>query len=239
MANEINMTTYLNNRLKYHTASRVATQEDESLGQALNLDTHTVTSQKVWSSPLSGFPVNSPKKYKETKDGIGASQNLVSIFKENGSSEEFKGGYIWTNPNYPNVRLFENVSMSPVEGSDGENSANEVVYQSYEVLSGNQRIQDWVSPMAVFDSSNGKPVPGYTVRIMAKNEETALWNDSSISTEQDIEKIQGTDWALSKGTWEFIYNAGIVTFEKDHTPMGARISTTSYDWISIYWKIFR
>ena len=240
MADEMNIKTYLDNRLKYHAASRVAIQEGESLGKALNLDAHTVTTQKIWSSPLSGFPVNTASA-KGTTDGIAGSMDLVTVFKNGATSSNWYSadstgvsGVVWINAAYPNVRLFENVIMTPVKDSDQKataGSANgQVVFQSYEVvegataptydapLEGYQRIQDWVSPMAIFDSSNGKPVPGYTVRIMAKTA-AASWVDSSSSNTQDLEKLRA-DWALANGTWEFIYSSGLATFAKNYTPKG-------------------
>jgi len=253
----VDVTTYLANRLKYHAASRVATQEGESLGQALNLDAHPVTTQKVWSSPLSGFPVNTAS-FKGTTDGIAASMDLVEVFKQGAISSSWysndnngENGLVWTNEAYPNVRLFENVIMTPVKGSDQKATAGgangQVVYQSYEVLSGvsaptydaplegYSRIQDWVSPMAVFDSSNGRPVPGFTVRIMAKTA-AAAWVDSSSSNTQDLEKLKA-DWALANGTWEFIYSAGLATFARNYTPKGESapvIRMTGFQYIGKY-----
>jgi len=230
---------FLENRLKYHTASRVAIEEEESLSQALNLDTHTVTSQKIWTGPLSGFPVNSTTITKNTTDGIIGSMDLVNVFKNeavssNWYSNDLTGGsgIVWINTEYPNVRLFENVIMTPVKGSD--QPANN--FQAYEILSGEQRIQDWVSPMAIFDQSNSKPVPGYTVRVMAKKL-TESWVNSSSSNTQDLEQIPATNWALANGTWEFIYSAGLVIFNKQYTPFKNNypvIRMTGFQYIGEY-----
>jgi hypothetical protein len=50
------MSNLFNNRVKYHTASRVASQSGEALLQALTIDGHTVSTNKVWAS--NRFPEN-------------------------------------------------------------------------------------------------------------------------------------------------------------------------------------
>jgi len=209
---------YLANRLKYHAASRVGAKIEDPLANALNLDGHTVVANKVWSASLDQFPVNSGLN-KNATDGIAASIDLVSVFKTEAdgyilSGSDFNDGKIWTNTKYPAVKLYENVTMTPVNGSNGASSAPH--YQSFEVLKDGIRVQDWVSPMAVFDSSNGKPVPGFTARIMATKKNT-IWKPSDLDKTQDLENANA-NWALSKGTWEFIYGAGMVTFDPENCP---------------------
>ena len=120
---------YLANRLKYHTASRIATQTGEALAQALNVDGHIVTTNKVWASPQTAF-INNVNK--ANTDSVDATNDLVAAFKNGATSKAFwKGGLVWTNPNYPAVKLYENVPMTPVKGSDGSGK-----FQAYEILAG-------------------------------------------------------------------------------------------------------
>ena len=195
---------YLANRLKYHTASRIATQTGEALAQALNVDGHIVTTNKVWASPQTAF-INNPDK--ANTDSVDATNDLVAAFKTGATSKAFwKGGLVWTNPNYPAVKLYENVPMTPVKGSDGGGK-----FQAYEILAGADgesegtvRIVDWIAPTAVADQTTGAPVAGYSGIPMYKN--TAL-------------KLADTDkWPEAGGHYEFAYMAGMLTFEPGFTP---------------------
>jgi hypothetical protein len=170
---------YLKNRLKYHAASRLASQTGEGLGQALNVDGHIVTSNKIWAAPQTAFPNNADKN---NVDPFDATNDLVDVFKtqlydltkdttfladveyfvevdgkytlesvvvgeeipidkkyyvksNTITSESFWNGTnskVWTNSKYPAVRLYENVPMTTVKGSDGGGK-----FQSYEVLDQN------------------------------------------------------------------------------------------------------
>ena len=195
---------YLANRLKYHTASRIATQTGEALAQALNVDGHIVTTNKVWASPQTAF-INNVNK--ANTDSVDATNDLVAAFKNGATSKAFwKGGLVWTNPNYPAVKLYENVPMTPVKGSDGGGK-----FQAYEILAGADgesegtvRIVDWIAPTAVADQTTGAPVAGYSGIPMYKN--TAL-------------KLADTSkWAEAGGHYEFAYMAGMLTFEPGFTP---------------------
>lgn len=132
MADELQK--YLANRLKYHTASRIATQTGESLAQALNVDGHTVTMSKVWAAPANAFAYNADKA---NTDSFDATTDLVDVFKtpvEGSSSSsvtsgEIAGGKWWENTAYPAVRLYEGVKMTKVKGSDGGGK-----FQAFEIL---------------------------------------------------------------------------------------------------------
>ena len=195
---------YLANRLKYHTASRIATQTGEALAQALNVDGHIVTTNKVWASPQTAF-INNPDK--ANTDSVDATNDLVAAFKTGATSKAFwKGGLVWTNPNYPAVKLYENVPMTPVKGSDGGGK-----FQAYEILAGADgesegtvRIVDWIAPTAVADQTTGAPVAGYSGIPMYKN--TAL------------KHADASKWAEAGGHYEFAYMAGMLTFEPGFTP---------------------
>ena len=212
---------YLANRLKYHAASRIASQEDESLLQALTLDGHTVVTSKIWAS--SRFPVNT-EEWKRKKDGVPATQDLVAVFKGlpgTVSTVLANGGTKWTNPNY-DVELYEAVPMTPVAGSNGSGSN----YEAYELLEDGKRLQDWVSPMAAFDPEINAPIPGFTGIFEAKGT-TGNW----------VELSEDSEWVLANGTWEFAYLGGMLTFNKDYTPVGkskANIRMTAFRYCGEY-----
>ena len=186
---------YLANRLKYHTASRIATQTGESLAQALNVDGHIITTNKVWAAPANAFAYNANTA---TTDSFDATTDLVAVFKASvkGSSVtsgEIAGGKWWENTAYPAVRLYEGVKMTKVKGSDGGGK-----FQAFEVLagadgksSGTLRLTDWIAPTAVADPTTGLPVAGYSGIPMYSG--TVL-------------KKSNTDkWAESIGSYEFAY----------------------------------
>jgi hypothetical protein len=211
---------YLKNRLKYHAASRLASQTGEGLAQAMNVDGHTVTTAKVWAAPATAFPNNADK---DNVDAIDATNDLVTVFKtavaladgvmSEVSSVDFwaadkagvKSGKVWTNTAYPAVKLYENVPMTAVKGSDGGGK-----FQAFEILAGADgysegtlRVSDWVAPTSVADLTTGKVVAGFSGIPMYSG--TALSKDT-------------TRWAATDGTWEFVYIAGMLTFEPGYTP---------------------
>ena len=85
---------YLANRLKYHTASRIATQTGEALAQALNVDGHIVTTNKVWASPQTAF-INNVNK--ANTDSVDATNDLVAALESpSGEYTDFrKGDYFY------------------------------------------------------------------------------------------------------------------------------------------------
>jgi hypothetical protein len=223
------MNAYLKNRLKYHAASRLASQTGEGLAQAMNVDGHTVTTAKVWAAPATAFPNNADK---DNVDAIDATNDLVTVFKtpvtlEDGTesvveSKDFwaadkagtKSGKVWTNTAYPAVKLYENVPMTAVKGSDGGGK-----FQAFEILAaadgyseGTLRVSDWVAPTSVADITTGKVVAGFSGIPMYSG--TALTKDT-------------TRWAATLGTWEFVYIAGMLTFEPGYTPENK--ATTAVD----------
>ena len=211
---------YLKNRLKYHAASRLASQTGEGLAQAMNVDGHIVTTAKIWAAPATAFPNNADKNNVDATD---ATNDLVAVFKtpveiaegimSEVSSVDFwatdkagvKSGKVWTNTAYPAVKLYENVPMTAVKGSDGGGK-----FQAFEILAaadgyseGTLRVNDWVAPTSVADLTTGKVVAGFSGIPMFKGE--ALPKDT-------------TRWAAALGTWEFVYIAGMLTFEPGYTP---------------------
>lgn len=210
---EIN--AYLKNRLKYHAASRLASQTGEGLAQAMNVDGHTITTAKVWAAPATAFPNNADK---DNVDAVDATNDLVTVFKTSvdGSvveSKDFwaanksgaKTGKVWTNTAYPAVKLYENVPMTAVKGSDGGGK-----FQAFEILAaedgyseGTLRVSDWIAPTAVADRTTGKVVAGFSGIPMYSG--AALTKDTG-------------RWAATLGTWEFVYMAGMLTFEPGFTP---------------------
>ena len=195
---------YLANRLKYHTASRIATQTGEALAQALNVDGHIITTNKVWAAPQTAF-INNVNK--ANTDSVDATNDLVAAFKNGGVETAFHaGGSVWTNPSYPAVRLYENVPMTKVNGSDGGGK-----FQAFEILAGEdgvsagtKRIVDWIAPTAVADQVTGLPVAGYSG--------IPQYNGQAL-------KVANPDkWAESKCSYEFAYMSGLLTFEPGFTP---------------------
>jgi hypothetical protein len=268
---------YLANRLKYHTAGRLASQVGESLTQALNVDGHTVTTKTVWSAPASAFPNNGNK---DNVDPFDATNDLVEVFKtgyaltqdsvadatktyyklkadtreyvlQNSipsgnlpaytyyeqiapaavSAKFWNGGAVWTNDAWDAVKLYENVPMTKVKGSDGKGG----LFQAYEVLasgkdgvsSGTIRLTDWVGPTAVADLTTGKPVAGFS----------GIPTFASSATDTNKTYLSKVDrW--TGATWEFVYIAGLLTFEPDYTPENesenAQIALTAFKYTGKY-----
>lgn len=202
---------YLNNRLKYHTASRLPKQAGDSLAASFNTDGHTVTTNQVWASPADDFPYQSLGSKGISNDPVGGTTNLIEVFKVGAVSGAFwSGGTVWTNSKYPAVKLYENVPVQPVNGSNGNVGGTSAAYfQSFEILAGEDgissgtiRVMDWINPVAAADPSTSAPEAGFTG--IFKYAGTTLQDD--------------TNWTLDKGNWEFVYMAGLLTFEYYATP---------------------
>ena len=213
---------YLNNRLKYHTVSRVPKQAGDSLAASFNVDGHTVTTKMVWAAAQKDFPTQSSGTAGVSNDPIGATTNLITVFKNGGSSTAFwNGGLVWTNPKYPAVKLYENVPAVAVKASDGDwpdggNNGKTAYFQAFEVLAGADgvqegkiRVKDWIAPTSVEDISTGSPEAGFTGIFQ--------WDGTNL---QD-----NNAWTLDKGTWEFVYIAGMLTFEYNATPQKVKSAT--------------
>jgi hypothetical protein len=69
---------YLANRLKYHTASRIAQNANTALADTMNVDGHIVRTSNVWASPQKDFPLQADKP---NADPVGATDDLVRVFK--------------------------------------------------------------------------------------------------------------------------------------------------------------
>lgn len=201
---------YLSNRLKYHTASRVAISTAYSLMQSTNPDGHTVTKQQIWAAENSEFPKNTGAN-KTTTNGVQATEDLVAVFTNNltagnGVSSEAlaSGGQVWTNEAYPAVKLYYQAELSPVAQSDN---------MAWEVVVNSKRVMDWVAPTTVTD--DGLPVPGYTGIVEATTASDASWS-SPVVIQTSPNKSYG--WELAKGNWEFVYMSGMLTFHPDYIP---------------------
>ena len=77
---DLNNNKFLKNRLQFHAASRVGISVGQALAQATNVDGHIVTDTQIWSSPSGDFPKNTGAN-KTTSDGVAATEDLVSVFK--------------------------------------------------------------------------------------------------------------------------------------------------------------
>lgn len=213
------MGKFLDNRLKYHTASRVGAQTGYSLAQALDPDGHIVRDASVWSATTDQFPMN----VSTTTDPKDATDDLVMQFvgvvntsgvpsKQTASIDrELKDssgnviGRVYRNREFPAVELFYQVQMTGVANSDGEDSGG--TFQAYEIQENGARVMDWVAPTAVINASTSKPVAGFSG--IAEAQKSGHWNVLQ----------KDSDWALSTGSWEFVYMAGIIIFEPTVTPV--------------------
>lgn len=196
------MGKFLDNRLKFHTASRVGAQTGYSLAQALDPDGHIVRHNSVWTATTDQFPMN----VSTTTDPKDATDDLVTVFKAGASVDrEVGNGRVYTNPAYPAVELYEAVEMSGVANSDGEDSGG--TYQSYEIQENGARVMNWCAPTAVINPDTGKPVAGFS-GIAEASKDGSTWTV--------LQKV--SNWALATGSWEFVYIAGILMFEPTVTP---------------------
>lgn len=212
------MTTFLDNRLKYHTASRIGAQTGYSLAQALDPDGHIVRHNGVWTAPTAEFPMNTSA----TTEPVAATNNLISVFAGTISADNQPSaegatldrtitnstgdtiGYVYKNSKYPAVELYYQVEMSGVANSNGEDSAG--TFQAYEVVENEARVMDWVAPTSVLNDKN-VPQAGYSGI-------SEVYNSAGWAVVQDA----NTDWQLAKGSWEFAYFSGITIFEPSVTP---------------------
>lgn len=214
------MGNYLNNRLKYHTASRVAIETMQPLAAAMNVDGHVVTDTQVWTSPVTDFPVNGVN-YKSSTDVVNTTKDLIDVFTNSRTPSDtitktaFKDGFIWRNTAYPAVELYDAVKMQAVLYSDGPESAKDskgnATAQAYEIVdSNNIRVTEWVPPTAVIDSVTGAPVPGYSgYGEVYDGKEWIILQQSAKGSYA---------WALANGTWEFVFKSGMLTFDPAYTP---------------------
>ena len=211
---------YLANRLKFHTASRVAISTAYSLMQSMNPDGHIVTKQQVWTADIAQFPKNTGAN-RTTSNGVDATNDLVNVFTNNLTEGNgvvkttlSGGGEVWTNTAYPAVKLYRNAVLSAVNNSDN---------MAYELLVDGSRVMDWVAPTSVKD--DGLPIPGYTGIVEGNS--GGSW--TVIQTIPD----NTYGWELAKGNWEFVYMSGMVTFHPDYIPSkmgctGLRITAFAY-----------
>lgn len=203
------MGKFLDNRLKFHTASRVGAQTGYSLAQALDPDGHIVRHNSVWTAETSEFPMN----VSTTTDPKDATDDLVTVFKNGATvNRVVGGGNVYRNPAYPAVELYERVTMTGVANSDGEDSGG--TYQSYEIQENGARVMNWCAPTAVINPTTGKPVAGFS-GIAEASKDGSTWTV--------LQKV--SNWALATGAWEFVYIAGILMFEPSVTP--SKLSYTS------------
>lgn len=210
---------YLNNRLKFHTASRVAISTAYSLMQSMNPDGHTVTKHQIWTAEDTQFPKNTDD-YKSTSDGIAATNDLVTVFLQGATKEkDLANGEVWTDDSaYPAVKLYKQCELTEVNLSDK---------MAWELKDGGSRVMDWVSPVSVKDGN--RPVPGYTGIIEG-------YNGSGWEPIQNCAELT-YGYELAKGNWEFVYMSGMVTFHPDYIPskMGySKLRITAFAYSGTY-----
>ena len=228
------MGKFLDNRLKYHTASRVGAQVGYSLAQALDPDGHIVRHTAVWAAPNDQFPKNTIA----STDAIQATTDLAEVFagtiaadgtpSAEGASlvktvtSGSNKGFVIRNSNYPAIELYYQVPMTGVPSSDGKDSNGK--YQAYHItengLSSGTRIMDWVPPTAVI--KDGSPVAGFSgiPEAYVSNAWTPL--------------AKVGKWDPAAGTWEFVYMSGMLIFDPAQVPGDAAVRFTGFKYIGSY-----
>jgi len=220
------MGAFDNNRLKFHTASKVAIETKQPLAAAMNVDGHVVTDKAVWTATVDQFPVNS-EDVKTSTDVVKATKDLVEVFTNNRTVSDkitktsLHNGYVWRNTDYPAVELYDAVEMSGVLYSDGEESGGK--YQSYEIKGADGlRVMDWVPATAVLDPTTGSPVCGYSG--IAEAYDGSSWTILQQSAKQNY------IWALANGKWEFYFPSGLLGFDPAYTPTTATMGYSKVRW---------
>ena len=228
------MGKFLDNRLKYHTASRIGAQVGYSLAQALDPDGHIVRHTAVWAAPNEQFP----KNVNPSTDAIVATTDLVEVFagviaadgtpSAEGASlvktvtSGSNKGFVIRNSNYPAIELYYQVPMTGVPSSDGDDSNGK--FQAYHItengLSSGTRIMDWVPPTAVI--KDGSPVAGFSgiPEAYVSNAWTPL--------------AKVGKWDPAAGTWEFVYMSGMLIFDPAQVPGDAAVRFTGFKYIGEY-----
>ena len=193
-------TNFKENRNLYHTFSRVAIQEGQGVAAAVNKTGHTVTTKDVWAD-IDKLPKNTTY-FGNPNAGY---DDLIEVYNKN--STEFS----------KYVKLYENVELSPVDGSGQDADKN----QAWELLVDGKRVKNFIAPTDVFDSK-GQPCTGYTLKLFDK---------------------AGTQIAATDGNWAFDYVAGLVIFERGKTPQdmswagtakGAYIKMSAWAYVGDY-----
>ena len=140
------------NRNLYHTFSRVAIQEGQSVAAAVNKTGHTVTTNDVWTD-IDKLPKNTTY-FGNANRGF---TDLLEVYNKN--SAEFS----------KYVKLYDMVELSPVDGSGQDEDKN----QAWELLIDGKRVTNFIAPTDVFDSK-GKPCNGYTLKLFQKDGKTQI-----------------------------------------------------------------
>lgn len=162
------------NRNLYHTFSRVAIQEGQGVAAAVNKTGHTVTINDVWADVD-----KLPKNTTYFGNAGAAFTDLKAVYDADVNYAKY-------------VKLYENVTLTPVSGSGQDAGKN----QAWELLVDGKRVKNFVAPTDVFDA-DGQPCNGYTLHLY---------------------DAKGTEVAPTDGNWAFDYVAGLVIFERGKTP---------------------
>lgn len=249
------MSNFVDKRIGFHSASRLPLHSQQALAAAMNVDGHIVTDSQIWTAKAEDFPVNrdltsqDKANFKTSTDIVGATDDLITVFtggneisnSDSGSktfkfvegvntyeikSVAFNGGRVWTNEKYPAVKLYQNVKMNTIAGSDGAESGGK--FQAYHVVgTDGKRIVDWIPPTAVIDSETGSPVAGYSGKAEV-SKDNVTW-----SCLQDCDNSNYA-WKLSDENWEFVFMSGILRFNPLYTP-----TTSGFGYDYVRWTGFQ
>lgn len=244
---DLNNNKFLKNRLQFHAASRVGISVGQALAQATNVDGHIVTNTQIWSSPSEDFPKNTGAN-KTTSDGVAATENLVSVFK-NGNQYEVThvltsdtkfdedkiyytkgddGTYnvatVTANDEVQKDTYYETILASGLVGKVYRNDD----YPAVELYEGVEMTDVMYSDKQAWEVKTGG------VRVMNWVVPTAVTDNGLpipgftgiIEAAKDqgawiiIQKSSNLQygWELTKGTWQFVPMAGMLIFHPDYIP---------------------
>lgn len=251
------MSKYIDNRLGFHGASKVPLHSVQAQAAAMNVDGHVVTDAKVWTAPLSQFPLNSTTAMKTTTDIVGATNDLIGVFtrsrcagieapeavngvvtyeinnmgKDDEGNDIVLSTTVITKTTLHNGVVWTNSDYPAVELYDAvEMSA---IPGSNGAESPNGEFQSY----EILDGKNLRVVDWVPVTAVIDPETGSPTPGYSGIAEayaggewtvlQDSSK-GSYGWALAKGNWEFVTMAGMLRFEPTCTPEGYGYSKVRY-----------
>ena len=251
------MGAFDNNRLKFHTASKVAIETKQPLAAAMNVDGHVVTDKAVWTATVDQFPVNS-EDVKTSTDVVKATKDLVEVFTRN----RLEGITLPTAVNGVQTIIVENKGVNK-EGEEIVVSTttftktalhNGYVWRNSDYPA--VELYDAVEMSGVLYSDgeeSGGKYQSYEIkganglRVMDWVPATAVldpttgspvcgysgiaeaYDGSSWTILQQSAK-QNYIWALANGKWEFYFPSGLLGFDPAYTPTTATMGYSKVRW---------
>lgn len=137
---------FIANRNLYHTFSRIAIQEGQSIAAAVNKTGHTVTTNDIWTD-VDKLP-----------------KNTTYFGKANAAFDDLKIVFD-SNPEYAKYVTLCEGTLTPVDGSGQDAGKN----QAWQLLIDGKRVTNFIAPTDVLDN-DGKPCNGYTLQLFDKTD---------------------------------------------------------------------